>query len=73
MSAAEPPPSVAGNGLGDPRRRLRFLGVPLLGLLAGEFLLGMALNLYATIPVGPPVAVLESSTPPFCDGEPYLN
>jgi hypothetical protein len=46
--------------LGDPRRRLRILGVPLLGLLAVEFLLGMALNLYITIPGGSPVSIVEA-------------
>jgi len=37
------------------------LGVPLLALLAVEFLLGMALNLLVTIPSGSPATILATS------------
>ena len=67
MSATAPPPLSRGEPsrpagtLGDLRRRRRFLGIPLLALLAFEFLLGMALNLYVTLPGGSPLAILESN------------
>jgi hypothetical protein len=54
----EAPPST--RGLLDPARRLRFLGIPMIGLLGLEFLLGMVLNLYGTIPAGTPLAILEA-------------
>jgi cation transport ATPase len=41
--------------------RLAFLGIPLLVLLAIEFLLGMGLNLYVPLGTGTPLAILESS------------
>jgi hypothetical protein len=37
------------------------LGIPLLALLAVEFLLGMALNLFIAVPPGSPASILESS------------
>ena len=42
-------------------RATRFLGVPLLGLLAVEFLVGMTLNLFVALPGGAPLAILGSS------------
>jgi hypothetical protein len=41
--------------------RLATLGVPMLGLLAVEFLLGMALALYVVLPSGSPLTILASS------------
>jgi hypothetical protein len=37
------------------------LAIPMLGMLAIELLLGMALNLFVTVPTGSPVSVLLSS------------
>jgi hypothetical protein len=54
MSAAADPRAAAAIQLA------RF-GPPLLGLLAIEFLLGMALNLFVTLPTGSPLHILESS------------
>lgn len=42
-------------------RRISSLGAPMLGLLVVEFLLGMALALFVTLPSGGPVAVLEGA------------
>ncbi|MGI0068506.1 MAG: hypothetical protein ACREB9_08925, partial [Thermoplasmata archaeon] len=52
------PPRRAGR---DPRALLSFLGVPIAALLAVEFLLGMALNLFTTISGGSAVSILSSS------------
>jgi hypothetical protein len=41
--------------------RLGFLGLPLVALLSVEFLLGMGLNLFVTLPGGAPLAILASS------------
>lgn len=53
--------SSAARGMAPDRTRLSYLGVPLLGLLAVQFLLGMDLNLYVTLPTGSPGAILESN------------
>lgn len=45
----------------DPISRLASLGGPFLVLVVVEFLLGMALNLFETLPTGSPGHVLESS------------
>jgi hypothetical protein len=55
--SASPAPSSAR----DPRAFLAFLGLPMIGLLALELLLGMALNLFTTLPTGGPGAILASS------------
>lgn len=44
-----------------PRSRLGSLGGPFLALVVLEFLLGMALNLFGSLPTGSPWAVLTSS------------
>lgn len=41
--------------------RLGGLGAPMLGLLVVEFLLGMALTLFVTLPTGSPLTVLAAS------------
>jgi hypothetical protein len=46
---------------GDPLLRLGALGLPFLGLVAIEFLLGISLNLFVSLPTGSPPAILESS------------
>jgi hypothetical protein len=43
------------------RRGLSSLGPPYLGLVAIEFLLGMALNVYVALPGGSPLHILEST------------
>jgi hypothetical protein len=42
-------------------RALARLGVPFLVLAIIEFLLGMSLNLFVTLPTGSPVSILEAS------------
>jgi hypothetical protein len=58
MSGAGVPPSGP-----EARQRwvLGILGLPILGLLAIEFLLGMALNLYVSLPSGSALSMLETS------------
>jgi hypothetical protein len=46
---------------GSPRATLAVIGWPALGLLTLEFVLGMALNLYTTVPTGPTLGIFESS------------
>jgi hypothetical protein len=55
-------PGDAPSGL-EARQRwvLGILGLPILGLLAVEFLLGMALNLYVSLSGGSALAILEAS------------
>ncbi len=55
MTTAPTAPAPAGP------TRLGFLGIPLLALLAVQFLLGMSLNLFVTLPNGNAVAILDSS------------
>jgi hypothetical protein len=43
------------------RTGLAALGPPFLGLVAIEFLLGMALNLYVALPSGSPLHILEAA------------
>jgi hypothetical protein len=54
-----------GASLGGPEARQRWvlgiLGLPIPGLLAIEFLLGMALNLYVSPPSGSALSILEAS------------
>lgn len=45
----------------DPRSVWGTLGLPLLGMLAIELLLGMALNLFTTLPTGSPASIVLSS------------
>lgn len=52
MAAAAPP---------ERPRPLARLGPPFLGLVAVEFLLGMSLNLFVTLPTGSPIQVLGAS------------
>ncbi|MGI0070978.1 MAG: hypothetical protein ACRECT_02745 [Thermoplasmata archaeon] len=54
-------PSVADLHRAALRARLGYLGVSIVGLLVAEFLLGMALNLFVTLPTGSALHVLESS------------
>jgi hypothetical protein len=56
MRLARPPGASPG-----PVLRLGMLGPPLLLLVVLEFLLGMALNLFGSLPTGSPLAVLEAS------------
>jgi hypothetical protein len=48
-------------GARDPREQLRLLGLPMLGLLGVELLLGMSLNLFTTLPTGSVESVLLSN------------
>ena len=48
-------------GTRDPRAVLASLAGPMLGILAVEFLLGMVLNLFVTLPTGGAVAILASN------------
>ena len=45
----------------DPRVVWGTLGLPLLGMLAIELLLGMALNLFTALPTGSPASIVLSS------------
>ncbi|MCI4345426.1 MAG: hypothetical protein L3K07_01530 [Thermoplasmata archaeon] len=66
MSVHASAPTVPTGPVGEaPEQRrgthVRTLGIPLLILLAAEFLLGMALNLFGSLPGGSALTVLESS------------
>lgn len=54
-------PSRVGPPLPKVDERLGFLGIPLLVLLSMELLLGMALNLFVSLPSGGPAGLLAGS------------
>jgi hypothetical protein len=60
-ASADPALMAAPSRRRDPRALLGFLGWPLILLSAIEFALGMALNLFTSLPSGGAVAILESS------------
>jgi hypothetical protein len=64
VNASAPPVSPGPHGGAHeqpPGTHVRTLGIPLLILLAAQFLLGMALNLFGSPPSGPALIILESS------------
>lgn len=61
VTNAEAAPPAPSRRRRSPEETLAFLGIPLLVLLAIEFLLGMALALFVNLPAKPAIGVLLSS------------